>query len=52
MLWYDRYIRLKCTCDDGELAGHLTGYPAELDEGYGKSFEEAEGELVRGSSDR
>ncbi len=40
VLWYDRYIRLKCTCDDGELAGHLTGYPAELDEGYGKSFEE------------
>ena len=40
VLWYDRYIRLKCTCDDGELAGHLTGYPAELDEVYGKSFEE------------
>lgn len=40
VLWYDRYIQLKCTCDDGELAGHLTGYPAELDEVYGKSFEE------------
>lgn len=40
VLWYDRYIRLKCTCDDGELSGYLTGYPAEKDEVYGKSFEE------------
>lgn len=40
VLWYDRYIQLKCTCDDGELAGQLTGYPAELDEVYGESLAE------------
>lgn len=40
VLWYDRYIQLKCTCDDGELAGQLTGYPTELDEVYGESLAE------------
>ena len=37
---YNRYIRLKLECDDGELAKALTGYPAELDEVHCESLEE------------
>lgn len=29
ILWYDRFVRLKLECEDGELAMALTGYPAK-----------------------
>ena len=38
VLWYDRYIQLKCTCDDGELAGHLTGYPQSWTRAMGRTL--------------
>lgn len=38
VLWYDRYIQLKCTCDDGELAGHLTGYPQSWTRAMGRAL--------------
>lgn len=37
---YSRYIRLKLEDDDSELAGALTGYPAELDEQYADNLAE------------
>lgn len=37
---YSRYIRLKLEDDDSELAGALTGYPAELDEEYADNLAE------------
>ncbi len=40
ILWYDRFVRLKLECEDGELAEALTGYPAEEDEKFASDFEE------------
>lgn len=40
ILWYDRFVRLKLECEDGELAEALTGYPAEEDEKFAGDFEE------------
>ena len=37
---YSRYIRLKMEDDDAELAEELTGYPAEQDSIFAKSFVE------------
>ena len=34
ILWYDRFVRLKLECEDGELAMALTGYPAKKDEQF------------------
>lgn len=43
---YSRYIHLKLTGDDGELAKALTGYPAELDKVHYGSLEEQEKKWV------
>ena len=40
ILRYDRFVRLKLECEDGELAEALTGYPAEEDEKFAGDFEE------------
>ena len=40
ILQYDRYVRLKLECEDGELAKVLTGYPAELDTEFAEDLEE------------
>lgn len=39
ILRYDRFVRLKLECEDGELAETLTGYPAEQDEKFAENFE-------------
>lgn len=38
ILWYDRFVRLKLECGDGELAKALTGYPAKKDELFEENF--------------
>jgi len=40
ILRYDKFVRLKLECEDGELAEALTGYPAEKDEWFAEDFEE------------
>lgn len=37
---YMRYISLKLECEDGELSESMTGYPAELEDVFSKSFSE------------
>lgn len=40
ILRYDKFVRLKLECEDGELAEALTGYPAEKDETFAGNLEE------------
>lgn len=40
LLWYDRYIRLKLTGDENELASAMTVYPTNGDAVTAESFEE------------
>ena len=40
ILRYDKFVRLKLECEDGELAEALTGYPAEKDESFAGDLEE------------
>ena len=40
LLWYDRYIRLKLTGDENELASAMTAYPKKGDIITAESFEE------------
>ena len=40
LLWYDRYIRLKLTGDENELASAMTAYPENGDAVTAESFEE------------
>ena len=40
ILRYDRFVRLKLECEDGELAEALTGYPAKEDEKFEGNFED------------
>lgn len=40
LLWYDRYIRLKLTGDENELASAMTAYPENGDVVTDKSFED------------
>ena len=55
ILQYDRYVRLKLECEDGELAKVLTDYPAELDTEFAEDLEEQKKEWfgeVRDASGR
>lgn len=40
LLWYDRYIRLKLTGDENELASAMTVYPTNGDAVTAENFEE------------
>lgn len=40
ILQYDRYIHLRLSCEDGELAEALTGYPAKEDGIFAQNLEE------------
>ena len=52
ILWYDRFVRLKLECEDGELAMALTGYPAKKDEQFAENFIEQKKEWFGEGEDR
>ena len=52
ILWYDRFVRLKLECEDGELAMVLTGYPAKKDEQFAENFIEQKKEWFGEGEDR
>ena len=52
ILWYDRFVRLKLECEDGELAMALTGYPAKKDEQFAENFIEQKKEWFDEGEDR
>ena len=52
ILWYDRFVRLKLECEDGELAMALTGYPAKKDEQFTENFIEQKEEWIGEGEDR
>ena len=52
ILWYDRFVRLKLECGDGELAKALTGYPEKKDELFAENFIEQKKEWFGEGEDR
>lgn len=52
ILRYDRFVRLKLECGDGELAKALTGYPAKKDELFAENFIEQKKEWFNEGENR